>query len=283
MDWQKGRTSGVEDRRGGGPSGPQMAGGGVVALLLALAGYYFFGIDPNAVMSAVNAVQGGPVAESSPASVTTPEDELGKFSDVIHTSANDTWEAVFQRSGRQYRRSNMVIYTQQTRTGCGTGQAALGPFYCPEDEKVYLDLDFFNTLQSQLGAKGDFAAAYVIGHEVGHHVQKVLGISEQVHTKQQTLSQREGNALSVKLELQADCYAGVWAKVSNNDMQWLDQGDLEEAINAAAAVGDDTLQKASTGRVVPDAFTHGSSEQRMRWFRAGYEAASPKACDTFNS
>lgn len=282
MEWQKGRSSGVEDRRGG-PSGPQMAGGGLVAVLLALAGYYFFGIDPNTVMNAVSAVQGGPVAESGPTPTTTPEDEMGKFADVIHTSANDTWEAIFQRSGREYRRSGIVLFTQSTQTGCGTGQAAMGPFYCPADEKVYIDLDFFNTLQTQLGAQGDFASAYVIGHEVGHHVQKVLGTSEQVHAKQQQLSERDANALSVKLELQADCYAGVWAKVSNNDMQWMDQGDLEEAINAAAAVGDDTLQKASTGRVVPDAFTHGSSEQRMHWFRAGYEAASPKACDTFNS
>lgn len=282
MDWQKGRTSGIEDRRGSGPSGPQMAGGGFVAVLIGLAAYYFFGADPQAVTEAINQMQGGSAATSGQTSVTAASDEQSQFIDVIHTSANDVWAETFAASGRDYNRSTMVLYNGGTSTACGMGQAQMGPFYCPGDQRVYLDLQFLDVMDQKLGAKGDFAVAYVIAHEVGHHVQNVLGYSAKVQQMQSRMNERDANALSVRLELQADCYAGVWAKKSNNELHWLDGTDLQEAINAASAVGDDTLQRASTGRVVPDAFTHGTSEQRMRWFRTGYEGASPKVCDTFS-
>ena len=173
-----------------------------------------------------------------------------------------------------------MLYSEDTQTACGDGNAAMGPFYCPEDERVYIDLDFFNTLDKQLGAPGDFAKAYVIAHEVGHHIQKLLGVSDAVTQKQQD-NPDEANALSVRLELQADCYAGVWAKQSNSKMNWINTKDVEQGLNAAAAVGDDTLEKKTQGQVVPDSFTHGTSAQRMHWFKTGYDTGNPQACDTF--
>ena len=279
MRWQGGRRGGVEDRRGGGGMGPVAGGGGLVVVIVALIGYFVFGIDPQTIMSA-----GSQTAPSSDvqSSTGTPGDEEGQFADVVHTSANDAWQSLFQSEGKDYRPSTIVLYTQGTQTGCGVGEAAMGPFYCPADEKVYIDLDFFRTLDGQLGAPGDFAKAYVIAHEVGHHVQKVLGTSDAVSRQEQRLSKAGANALSVKLELQADCYAGVWAKRANDKENWIEAGDIDEALGAATAVGDDTLQRKSQGRVVPDSFTHGSSAQRMQWFKAGFRAGDPSDCDTFS-
>jgi uncharacterized protein len=278
MRWEGGRRGGVEDRRGmGGPG--MIGGGGIVAVLIALAGYYFFGIDPQAIMSGLESVQGG--QEQQQASVGNPQDEAGAFVDVIHTSANDTWAELFRAQGKSYQPSKVVLYDNATGTGCGTGQAAMGPFYCPADNRVYLDLNFWSTLDQQLGAKGDYARAYVIAHEVGHHVQNQLGISDYVEQQGRRVGKTAANALSVKLELQADCYAGVWANRSNVKMNWLEAGDIEEAIGAASAVGDDTLQQASQGRVVPDSFTHGSSADRVKWFRTGFARGEPADCDTF--
>lgn len=283
MRWQMGRRGGVEDRRGGGGGmGPVAGGGGIVLVVVALIGYFVFGIDPQQIMSAGSQVGGSqPVAESQ-TSKGSPSDEEGQFADVIHTSANDTWAELFKSGDERYRPSTIVLYSQGTQTGCGYGEAAMGPFYCPGDEKVYIDLDFFRTLDGQLGAPGDFAKAYVIAHEVGHHVQKVLGTSDKVAREEQRLSKTGANALSVKLELQADCYAGVWAKQSNAKENWIEAGDIDEALGAATAVGDDTLQERAQGRVVPDSFTHGSSAQRAQWFKAGFASGDPNACDTFS-
>ncbi len=285
MDWEEGRTSGVEDRRGqgGGFGAPHyIGGGGIGAIVIALIGYFVFHIDPRALLGAQQQV--GPAAQPpSIASGACPAgDQDCRFADIIHTSADDTWAALFQARGQTYRRSTIVLYSEDTPTGCGDGNAAMGPFYCPEDERVYLDLDFFNTLDKQLGAPGDFAKAYVIAHEVGHHVQNLLGVSDKVSRLQQSRPD-EANALSVKLELQADCYAGVWARQSNTKLNWINTDDVRQGLNAAAAVGDDTLQKETQGRVVPDSFTHGTSAQRMHWFTAGYDSGNPRACDTFGS
>lgn len=276
VDWEGGRRGGVEDRRGLG--GRALIGGGSIgAVVIALVGYFVFGIDPQVLLSQTSQVSGpasGPVAASA-----CPEgDKACDFADVMHTSANDVWASAI----RGYEPSTIVLYTQGTQTGCGMGQSAMGPFYCPADRRVYLDLDFARTLEQQLGASGDFALAYVIGHEVGHHVQNITGVSGEVHQAQQRLSESGSNALSVKLELQADCYAGVWAKRSDTQYHWLQSGDLEEAINAASAVGDDTLQKRGGGSVVPDSFTHGTSKERMFWFNTGYASGDPNACDTFS-
>jgi predicted metalloprotease len=258
--------------------GPVAGGGGLVLVVVALIGYFVFGIDPQTIMSAGN--QSAPASDVQ-TSTGTPGDEEGQFADVVHTSANDTWQALFQSEGKTYRPSTIVLYTQGTTTGCGMGEAAMGPFYCPADEKVYIDLDFFRTLDGQLGAPGDFAKAYVIAHEVGHHIQKLEGTSDAVSRQEQRLSKTGANALSVKLELQADCYAGVWAKRANDKEHWIEAGDIDEALGAATAVGDDTLQEKAQGRVVPDSFTHGSSAQRSQWFKAGFRAGDPADCDTF--
>ncbi len=281
MRWDLGRESGVEDRRGLGPA-HLIGGGGIGAVILAAIGYFVFGIDPRTTMNATQSLQ-----QQSPqqhvANGGCPQgDETCRFVDVIHTSADDTWTAIFRDEGQTYRASNIVLYNGGTGTACGTGQTAMGPFYCPGDETVYLDLDFFNTMDQELGAKGDFARAYVIAHEVGHHVQKLLGTSDRVAAAEERGGAEGAQGASVRLELQADCYAGVWAKQSNSKLNWLESGDLEEAINAASSVGDDTLQKRSQGTVVPDSFTHGTSAQRMKWFRAGYDSGNPGNCDTFS-
>jgi len=280
MKWELGRSGGVQDRRGLGVGGVA-GGGGVVVIIVALIGYFVFGIDPRTVMDAASgtqAVTGGGAVEAS----ACPEgDTACQFTDVVHQSTIDTWKPLFQARGQAYRPSQIAVYTGGTQTGCGMGQSAMGPFYCPADDIIYIDLNFIHTLEKDLGAGGDFAMAYVIAHEAGHHVQNVLGISEKVQSAQQRLSEREGNVLSVRLELQADCYAGVWAKQSNTRLNWLEEGDVEEGLRAAAAVGDDTLQKRGQGMVVPDSFTHGSSADRMKWFKTGYDTGNPSACDTF--
>jgi len=274
MRWQEGRGSGnVEDRRG--LSGVAIGGGGVGAVVLALIGYFVFG-DPTALQglqqSAAPAQQGQHGA---------PTDEEGRFVDQILGSTEDVWKAQFAQRGQPYVPPQTVIYDRATPTGCGLGQSAMGPFYCPADKKVYLDLAFFQELGIRFGAPGDFARAYVIAHEVGHHVQNLLGTAEQVDAARRRAGQAEANRLSVRMELQADCYAGVWAAHSDSMRHWLEPGDVEEGMSAAAAVGDDTLQYQAQGRIVPDAFTHGTSDQRTRWFRRGMEGKEIESCDTF--
>ena len=280
MRWSGGRGSGnIDDRRGLGPVG---AGGlGVGGVVLALVGYFVFGIDPSTTMSVVNGAGGQ--AQQQEGARGAPTDEAGRFVDVISTSVDDVWTQVFKQEGQTYRPpAGVVLYDQSTGTGCGLGQSAMGPFYCPTDQKVYLDLSFWQELETKFGAQGEAARAYVIAHEIGHHVQNLLGDSDRARR----MGAQGADSGSVRLELQADCYAGVWAahasEVSGGQVA-LDPKDVEDGLRAASSVGDDTLQKESTGRVAPDSFTHGTSAQRMRWFKTGVTAGDPKACDTFKS
>ena len=272
------RSGNVTDRRGMG--GGAMAGGGIGAVVIALI-VMFMGGDPGAVLQQAPAEQAPP--GSAPG--TPPSDSLGLFVDQTLASTEDVWKQVFpQATGQQYREPELVLFSGATGTACGTGQSAMGPFYCPPDQSVYIDLSFYRDLKSQLGAPGDFAQAYVIAHEVGHHVQHLMGTSDEVHNAQQRLGKAEGNEMSVRLELQADCYAGVWGYHAPRVSEVvLDPGDVDEALNAASAIGDDRLQKQSQGRVVPESFTHGTSEQRARWFRRGFETGDMRQCDTFNT
>jgi predicted metalloprotease len=279
MRWEGGRRGGnIEDRRGVGPVG--LAGGGVGALILAAIGYFVFGIDPQTTQQITS--QLGGVGAEQQGKEGTPQDQAGLFVDVIGANIDDVWRTKLDG----YRPPTVVLYEQGTSTGCGMGQSAMGPFYCPTDQRVYLDLGFWQEMETQLGASGaDFARAYVIAHEYGHHVQTLTGASDQVRQAQQRASgQAEANRYSVALELQADCYAGVWAAnasaVSNGQVA-LSAGDLEEGLKTASAIGDDTLQRRSGGRVSPDSFTHGSSADRMTWLRRGYETGDPASCDTF--
>lgn len=277
-------SSNIEDRRGQGgfPGGKGGMSIGVVVLALAAA---YFGIDPRIVMQAGSQLQGSPAATQSSGPVTESESEkqARHLVAVVLADTEDTWKAVFAEKGGQYREPTLVLFRGATQTGCGTGQAAMGPFYCAADEKVYIDLGFYDELKSRFKAPGDFAQAYVIAHEVGHHVQHLLGISDKVQKERQRASESKANALSVRLELQADCLAGVWGNRANRSRQILEDGDIEEALTAATAIGDDTLQKESRGYVVPDSFTHGSSEQRVRWFRRGMESGDIGNCNTFSS
>ncbi|MFI8416523.1 KPN_02809 family neutral zinc metallopeptidase [Serratia sp. NPDC078593] len=284
MRWQGRRESdNVEDRRGqssggGGGFRPPIRGkGGIVLIVVVLvAGYY--GIDLSPLLS------GGDVSTSQQqsASISPKDDELAKFTSVVLASTEDNWREVFQRMGKTYQPPKLVMYRGVTPTRCGTGQAAMGPFYCPGDKTVYIDLSFYQDMKDKLGAGGDFAQAYVVAHEVGHHVQNLLGIEPKVRQMQQRASQVEVNRLSVKMELQADCFAGVWGKYAEKQ-QMLEEGDLKEALNAAQAIGDDRLQQQSQGRVVPDSFTHGTSEQRYMWFKQGFDSGDPNTCNTFAS
>jgi predicted metalloprotease len=280
MRWEGGRESGnIEDRRGMGAAG--VGGLGVGGVVMALIGYFVFGIDPSTTMSVVNG--GGGQAAQQEGTRGQVSDQEGKFVDVVATSVDDVWSQVFRQAGQQYRSpAAVVLYDRATGTGCGMGQSAMGPFYCPQDRKVYLDLSFWQELENRFGAGGEAARAYVIAHEIGHHVQNLLGATEQA----ERMGARGAESGSVRLELQADCYAGVWVahapEVSGGQVA-LDPKDVEDGLRAAAAVGDDTLQKQSQGRVMPDAFTHGSSEQRMRWFRTGVQSGDPASCDTFRA
>lgn len=279
MEWGGGRREGnIEDRRGLGPVG--VAGGGIGAVVLAVIGYFVFGVPPETTMNAVNGVQQPAAQEGVRGQVS---DEAGRFVDVIETSNTDVWGALLAKHGVSYRPPQaVVLYDQATGTGCGTGQSAMGPFYCPADNKVYLDLSFWNELESRFGAKGEFARAYVISHEIGHHIQSLTGASDEARR----LGARGAESGSVRLELQADCYAGVWARhapeASGGGIQ-ISRADIEDGLGAAAAVGDDAIQEQSQGRVMPDSFTHGTSAQRMRWFGKGYDAGDPGACDTFTA
>lgn len=276
------RSTNIEDRRGsrfpGGKGGLGL--GGIVIVLIAA----YFGIDPKLALQTANQLQGassttpsGPVTES--ASEATARDLVS----VVLADTEDTWKAVFASAGSHYKEPTLVLFRDATPTACGTGQTAMGPFYCSADEKVYIDLSFYDELHKRFQAPGDFAEAYVIAHEVGHHVQHLLGISGKVQKARQQASEREGNALSVRLELQADCLAGVWAHHAQRSRHLLESGDLEEALTAASAIGDDTLQKNAQGYAVPDSFTHGTSAQRVQWFRTGMDSGDLNACDTFAS
>jgi predicted metalloprotease len=264
-------------------AGAGIAGGGVGVVALGLLGYFFFGINPLVFMEAAN--QFAPPQQDG--RMGSPEDSAGQFVDTVFSSTTDVWRAALAKSGRDYSPPrSLVLYERGTSTGCGFGQSAMGPFYCPADQRIYIDLSFFQELAQRFGAPGDFAQAYVIAHEVGHHVQHVLGMDTRVRQAQAAArSEAEANQYSVALELQADCYAGVWAAnaaaVSQGEVA-LEPGDLEEGMRAAEAIGDDTLQRRTQGQVVPDSFTHGSSAQRMTWLRRGYELGDPAACDTFS-
>ena len=289
MKWEGERESeNVEDRRGAGGFGgfgglPGFGIGGrgigIGTVVVALLAGWIFGINPLALLGVLT---GAPTAQvAAPPSGPPADDPQTRFVRTVLASTEDVWSGVFQSGGSAYQPPRLVLFRGATPTACGTGQTAMGPFYCPGDQRVYLDMEFFDTLQRRLGAPGDFAQAYVIAHEVGHHVQQLLGISEKVESARRAAGRSQGNALSVRLELQADCFAGLWGHHSQQAKQWLEQGDVEEALNAASQIGDDTLQRRSQGQVVPDAFTHGSSAQRVEWFQRGFRSGRVADCNTF--
>jgi len=305
MRWKTGRRSeNVEDRRsnggfggfpGGGSGhrrrpvrmGRRSVGGGIGTIVLVLAALYF-GIDPRVLLDGSGVAPSQPSTgqvssyADAPASSGGAQDELADFVSVVLADTEDTWRILFGELGKRYREPKLVLFSGAVRSACGFAQAAMGPFYCPADHKVYIDLSFYDELRSKFGAPGDFAQAYVIAHEVGHHVQNLLGISDKVQKARRGLDDAEGNTLSVRLELQADCLSGVWANHADRTRQILEVGDVEEALRAAAAIGDDRLQKQARGYVTPDSFTHGSSTQRVRWFRRGMAQGELAACDTFS-
>ena len=273
----------IEDRRGMRLSGGK-GGMGIGAVVLALLASYFFGIDTQTALNIASGLQGGAPAQAVdvPSQRPPESDETATFVAKVLGSTERVWSEIFAESGSRYEPPTLVLFTGQTPTACGTGDAAMGPFYCPADRKVYIDLAFFHELRTRFQAPGDFAQAYVIAHEVGHHVQNLLGISTEVQrARQNARNQAQSNLLSVRLELQADCFSGVWASRADESRNILEEGDIEEGIQAASAVGDDTLQKQATGRVVPDAFTHGSSQQRVYWFKQGMKTGDLNQCNTF--
>lgn len=321
MRWRGQRQSrNIEDRRGerrklgspfrrGGVRFPSSGGGGrksggigIVGLLIVLGLMIFFGVDPSVLLQNegpgrsgapdIRLPQQGPSTTNVPrpgaqAELERPqsagEDDLKSFISVVLATTEDSWRQTFRQFGARYREPTLVLFTGATRSACGTGMAAMGPFYCPADEKVYIDLDFYRDLRTRFRAPGDFAQAYVVAHEVGHHVQKLLGIADKVEAAKRQMNRTEGNALQVRMELQADCFAGVWAHQMQADKGLIESGDIDEALGAASAIGDDRIQRQTQGYVVPDSFTHGSSTQRVRWFRQGYENGNVQSCDTFNA
>jgi predicted metalloprotease len=295
MRWREGRRSeNVEDQRGRsggfgggggrGGGGLRLGGGGLILLLL---GAWLFGADPFTLLSMLagggsgSSIQMPDTMQQGGAPPPAANDEGAQFVSVVLADTEDTWTEIFQSGGEQYQPPKLVLFTGVVRSACGMAQSAMGPFYCPNDQKVYIDLGFYRELRERFRAPGDFAQAYVIAHEIGHHVQTLLGTSQQVRQMQQQTSQEQANALSVRLELQADCYAGVWAHHADRSRQILETGDVEEGLNAASAIGDDNIQRQTQGTIVPESFTHGSSEQRVSWFRRGLDSGSMKNCDTF--
>ena len=282
MRWGDGRRSdNVEDRRGM-PGPGRMIGGGLGTVLLVLVALYF-GVDPSIIFN-----QGGlPLPDTqesaAPHSASPEEQRQADFVSVVLGDTEDTWRALFKRSGQEYEEPKLVLFSGAVQSACGMASAAVGPFYCPADRKVYIDLRFYGDLQNKFGAPGDFAQAYVIAHEIGHHVQNLLGIADKVQALRARASQAESNKLSVLMELQADCLAGVWAHHADRARHILEEGDVEEALNAASSIGDDRLQRQARGTVTPDSFTHGSSAQRVHWFRRGLETGSFGQCNTFAS
>ena len=292
MKWEGNRESdNVEDRRDGGDGGGGLGGLiggrgiGIGTIVIALLGGWAFGINPLTILSLLSG-GGAPTAQvqqQAPAHKPPADDRMARFVSTVLADTEDVWTDIFTKGGATYQDPRLVLFRGATQTACGAGQAAMGPFYCPADRKVYIDLGFYETLKNQLGAPGEFAQAYVIAHEVGHHVQNLLGISGKMEQMRAKVSPVQYNALSVRLELQADCFAGVWAHHAQNARQILENGDIESAMNAAAKIGDDALQKQSQGRVVPESFTHGTSAQRTRWFNNGLQNGSVKGCDTFSA
>lgn len=286
MKWEGHRESDhVEDRRGeGGGSGPGVGGRsiGIGTVVIALLAGWVFGINPLTVLGLLSG--GGPVqTQQVPARKPPADDRLARFVSTVLADTEDVWTAVFAQRGARYEEPSLVLFRGATATACGQGAAAMGPFYCPGDQKVYIDLGFYETLRNELGAPGELAQAYVIAHEVGHHVQHLMGIGARVEQMRARVSPAQSNALSVRLELQADCFAGVWANHAQSARQILEAGDIESAMNAAAKIGDDALQQQSQGRVVPERFTHGTSAQRSRWFHRGLSNGSVQGCDTFSA
>ena len=281
MKWQLGRrSSNVEDRRGQGIGAKGIGGLGIGGVLVVVVISLLMGKDPTDILGQVAQQQGAP-AQSQAASV---DDEASQFVGAVLGSTEDTWGKVFQASGSQYPAPKLVLFSGAVASACGQATSAVGPFYCPGDQQVYLDTSFFEEMRARLGGGGDFAEAYVIAHEVGHHVQTITGVSSKIDAQRARGGNVEGdNGLLVRQELQADCYAGVWANQAQQQNKWMESGDVEEALNTASAIGDDRLQKQSRGTVVPDSFTHGTSEQRVRWFRNGFESGDPARCDTFKA
>jgi predicted metalloprotease len=275
------RSDNIEDQRGMPVGRGAVVGGGLGTVVLVLLAMYF-GVDPSVILQGTD--PGGPTpAPSVQQQRAAGDDQLKDFVSVILADTEDTWGELFRQMGRQYQRPHLVLFSGAVQSACGFAEAAVGPFYCPGDRKLYIDLSFYRDLRDKIGAPGDFAQAYVIAHEVGHHVQNLLGIAERIHAAQGRRSKAEGNALQVRMELQADCLAGVWANNAQRARQILESGDIEEGLNAASAIGDDRLQRQSMGRVVPESFTHGSSAQRVRWFKRGIDTGDPGQCDTFTA
>ena len=290
MDGQD-ESSNVEDARGGGGGGGgiSLGGGrgiGLGTVAIALVAGWVFGINPLTVLGLLSGNGGAPVSQSAPGPAHAPPagDADAKFVSQVLRSTEVVWTDIFRGAGQAYQPPKLRLYTEREPTGCGQGQAAMGPFYCPADRKVYLDMSFFRVMSQRLGAPGQFAQAYVVAHEVGHHVQNLLGISEKVEAARQRATEAQANAVSVRLELQADCFAGVWANRSQQEQGWrLEPGDIETALNAASQIGDDTLQRKARGQVVPESFTHGTSAQRVSWFKRGFESGGINQCNTFEA
>jgi predicted metalloprotease len=292
MKWEDNRRSdNVEDRRssGGGLGGGMGLGGrgiGIGTIIIVVIASFLFGINPLTLLGILGGGGGMPdVTVNEPAQTTRPpaDDTMGQFVATVLADTEDVWGQMFRSANGQYREPKLVLFRGATRSACGVGQAAMGPFYCPADEKVYIDLSFYDLLKNRMGAPGDFAQAYVIAHEVGHHVQNLMGITQKVDGMRGRVSEAQMNALSVRVELQADCFAGVWAHHAHKARQIIEQGDIEEAMNAAAQIGDDALQRRQQGYVVPDSFTHGSSAQRQTWFRRGLQGGRVADCNTFDT
>ncbi|MFH2124166.1 MAG: neutral zinc metallopeptidase [Pseudomonadota bacterium] len=284
MRWEMGRRSGnVEDQRGQQRIPGGFKGGGIAILLLALVGM-FFGIDPTVILNLLG--NGGDISVNRPTmeqrtAPTPQQDKLADFTSVVLADTEDTWREQFQRMGKTYKEPKLVLFSNAVQSACGFAQSATGPFYCGGDQKVYIDLDFFNELKHKLNAPGDFAQAYVIAHEIGHHVQNQLGILNKVNAAQRNASKTVANQLLVRLELQADCFAGIWAHHADRTRNVVEPGDIDEALNAASQIGDDHLQRQTRGYVTPDSFTHGTSAQRTNWFRQGYQSGQIQDCNTF--
>lgn len=288
MKWEGNRESdNVEDARGARgrmPGGVRLGGGrgiGLGTIVIALVAGWIFGINPLTILGVLGG--GGDLAGPASVQQAPADDTMARFVSVVLADTEDVWHERFREMGGTYREPKLRLFRGAEPTACGMGQSAMGPFYCPGDEKVYIDLSFYETMRTQMGAPGDFAQAYVIAHEVGHHVQNLMGITAKVEQARRRTSETQGNQLSVRLELQADCFAGVWAHHAQKARQVLEQGDLEEALNAASRIGDDALQRQSTGTVRPETFTHGSSAQRVAWFKRGMQAGSVQQCNTFEA
>ncbi len=280
MRWEFGRRStNVEDRRGSRMTGP-VIGGGIGAIVLSVI-VALLGGDPSVILNQGNAPSDRPRTESPQTQGSAANDRMADFVSVVLADTEDTWHNLFRQMGSTYVEPKLVLFSGAVESACGFARSAVGPFYCPADQKLYIDLSFYEDLKNRHQAPGDFAQAYVIAHEVGHHVQNLMGISDRVRLMQRRVDQVEANQLSVRLELQADCFAGIWANRANRSRQILEEGDIEEALNAASSIGDDRLQHQARGYVVPEAFTHGSSTQRVRWFKRGIQSGDPAQCNTF--